>query len=158
MEARGLVLIPGLVQAHVHLVQTLFRNYADDLELLDWLQQKIWPFEAAHTAETVRLSATLGIVELLGSGTTCLLDMGTIRHTEEVFRAASELGIRANIGKCLMDHPERNPAYLQEPQEPALREALELVDRWHGRHDDRLRACLAPRSARSDGSHGSGTS
>src|SRR6476620_8393129 len=58
-DAAGLVLLPGFVQAHVHLCQTLFRNQADDLELLDWLSKKIWVMEAAHTEETLFASALL---------------------------------------------------------------------------------------------------
>src|SRR4051812_27460752 len=76
IDITGLTLLPGFVQAHVHLCQTLFRNQADDLELLDWLSKKIWVKEAAHTAETAYTSAKLGIYELLASGTTCVLDMG----------------------------------------------------------------------------------
>ncbi len=56
----GRLLCPGFVQTHVHLAQTLFRGMADDLELLDWLRRKIWPLEAAHTPESLYLSAMLG--------------------------------------------------------------------------------------------------
>src|SRR5581483_10790998 len=61
INADGLVILPGFVQAHVHLCQTLFRNQADDLELLDWLSKRIWVMEAAHTEETLHTSALLGI-------------------------------------------------------------------------------------------------
>src|SRR5271155_2449204 len=76
LDATGLVIAPGFVQTHLHLCQTLFRNLADDLELLDWLAKRIWPLEAAHTHDTLKTSALLGIHELLASGTTCILDMG----------------------------------------------------------------------------------
>ncbi|MBI3557466.1 MAG: amidohydrolase family protein, partial [Deltaproteobacteria bacterium] len=80
IDATGLTILPGFVQAHIHLCQTLFRNQADDLELLDWLAKRIWVMEAAHDEETLNASALLGIHELLSSGTTCILDMGTVRH------------------------------------------------------------------------------
>jgi 5-methylthioadenosine/S-adenosylhomocysteine deaminase len=128
IDAAGLTLIPGFVQAHVHLCQTLFRNQADDLELLDWLSKRIWLMEAAHTKETLHTSALLGIYELLSSGTTCILDMGTVRHTSAIFEAARETGIRASIGKCLMDHPTQTPESLREPTAEALREARALYD------------------------------
>ena len=99
VDCAGMVSIPGLVQAHIHLTQTLFRNHADDLELLDWLRQRIWPFEASHTAESSFESARLGITELLDGGTTSILDMGTVHHHDEVFRAALESGIRYVGGK-----------------------------------------------------------
>ena len=145
-DATGLNLFPGFVQCHVHLCQTLFRNQADDLELLDWLSQRIWPREGAHTAETLRTSAELGIYELLSSGTTCLLDMGTVRHTEEIFKIALKMGIRANIGKCLMDDPKQTPPYLRDiSTEAALREADALIEKWNGVANDRIRASYAPR-------------
>lgn len=59
LDASGLLVMPGLIQPHIHLCQTLFRNLADELELLDWLSERIWPFEAAHTAESLYLSAQL---------------------------------------------------------------------------------------------------
>jgi cytosine/adenosine deaminase-related metal-dependent hydrolase len=145
IDAEGLHILPGFVQAHVHLCQTLFRNQADDLELLDWLSKRIWLMEAAHTAETLRTSALLGIHELLSSGTTCVLDMGTVRHTEEIFRAVEETGIRASVGKCLMDHPSTTPANLREPTRDALAEAQALYKEWHGRADGRIRVSYAPR-------------
>ncbi|NDD92603.1 N-ethylammeline chlorohydrolase, partial [bacterium] len=84
IEGAGRAVIPGFVQAHIHLCQTLFRNLADDLELLDWLSERIWVYEAAHTPSTLRTSALLGIHELLSGGTTCVLDMGTVRHTGSI--------------------------------------------------------------------------
>lgn len=145
IDGTGMALIPGLVQTHVHLCQTLFRNLADDLELLDWLAKRIWVFEAAHTAKTLRTSALLGIHELLASGTTTLLDMGTVRHTESIFEAVRESGIRASVGKCLMDHPETTPPGLRESTRDALAEARSLHAKWNGREDDRIRVSYAPR-------------
>ena len=134
----GLLVIPGFVQTHVHLCQTLFRNFADDLELLDWLSQRIWPFEGAHNEKSLYASARLGIAELLKGGTTTILDMGTVRHTNSIFEAAKEMGIRAFIGKCLMDR-ESCPPVLRESTRQALHENLELLARWHGKAEDRLR-------------------
>src|SRR6185369_14380011 len=95
IDARGCVLLPGFVQTHVHLCQTLFRGAADDLALIDWLKKRLWPMEAAHTAESVYASARLGIAELIRGGTTCALTMETVRHTEAVFTAVEEAGLRA---------------------------------------------------------------
>src|SRR5689334_19448142 len=63
VDCAGKLVLPGLIQSHVHLCQVLFRNQADGLELLDWLEQRIWPFEAAHDARSLRFSARLGIAE-----------------------------------------------------------------------------------------------
>lgn len=146
IDGSGLVAIPGLVQSHIHLCQTLFRSLADDVALLDWLQRYIWPLEAAHTPASLYDSAALGVAELLKGGTTAILDMATIRHTEAVFEACRDLGIRATIGKVLMDHP-RTPEILRESAHPALDESVRLLERWHGREDGRLRYAFAPRFA-----------
>jgi 5-methylthioadenosine/S-adenosylhomocysteine deaminase len=145
VDGSGSALTPGLIQTHVHLCQTLFRNLADDLELLDWLSKRIWVFEAAHTARTLRASAELGIHELLASGTTCILDMGTVRHTGAIFEAVRDSGIRASVGKCLMDHPETTPKGLRESTRDALAEARALFSEWNGQEDDRIRVSYAPR-------------
>ncbi|MFZ4384961.1 MAG: amidohydrolase family protein, partial [Chloroflexota bacterium] len=81
-DASGLIIVPGLVQAHVHLCQTLFRGLSEARPLLRWLRERIWPLEGAHDPETLRASANLGIAELLLGGTTSVLDMGTVHHTD----------------------------------------------------------------------------
>jgi len=145
-DCGGCLIIPGLIQAHVHLCQTLFRGMADDLRLEEWLARRIWPLEAAHTEETVYWSAMLGAAELLLGGTTAVLDMETVRHTPSAFKALERIGIRAVAGKCLMDaHPEGAPLELAESTDAALAEAESLARRWHGAAGDRLRVCFAPR-------------
>jgi cytosine/adenosine deaminase-related metal-dependent hydrolase len=146
VDCTGLVIIPGLIQAHVHLCQTLFRGRADDLPLEQWLSRRIFPLEAAHTADTVYWSAMLGAAELLLGGTTAILDMETVRHTGAAFEALERIGLRATAGKCLMDGAAA-PHGLREPTDQALAEAAELCARWHGRAGGRLRWCYAPRYA-----------
>ena len=145
-DCAGCLIIPGLIQAHIHLCQTLFRGLADDLRLEEWLVRRIWPLEAAHTDESVYWSAMLGGAELLLGGTTAILDMETVRHTDAAFRALERIGIRATAGKCLMDaQPAGAPLELVEPTDDALAEAERLAQRWHGAAGGRLRACFAPR-------------
>ena len=146
IDCGGLIVLPGLVQAHIHLCQTLFRGLADDLSLEDWLTQRIWPLEAAHTKESVYASAMLGAAELLLGGTTAILDMETVRHAGAAFEALEEIGIRATAGKCLMDAPS-SPAGLRESTDKALSESADLCARWHGAAGGRLRYCFAPRFA-----------
>jgi len=146
IDCAGLVVLPGLVQAHIHLCQTLFRGLADDLSLEDWLTQRIWPLEAAHTAESIHASAMLGAAELLLGGTTAILDMESVRHTGAAFEALEVMGIRATAGKCLMDAPS-TPAALRESTDQALTESADLCARWHGAAEGRLRYCYAPRFA-----------
>jgi cytosine/adenosine deaminase-related metal-dependent hydrolase len=129
----------------VHLCQTLFRNHADGLSLLGWLRERIWPLEAALDGRSLRLSARLGIAELLLGGTTSVLDMATVRHTDEVYAAALESGMRYVGGKALMDAGEGVPAALRDETGAALAEAEALGARWDGADGGRIRACLAPR-------------
>lgn len=147
IEAQGLTLIPGLIQTHIHLCQTLFRGLADDLLLLDWLKQRIWPLEGGHDAESLALSCDLGLGELLRGGTTTIVDMATVHHTDTVFERLERSGIRAIAGKCMMDVGPEVPKTLLETTEDSMRESLALLERWHGRDDGRLRYAFTPRFA-----------
>lgn len=145
IEAGGKVLLPGFVQTHIHLCQTLFRGRADDLELIDWLKQKIWPLEAAHDEESVYYSALLGLGELIRSGTTTILDMETVHHTSMAFQAIEESGIRAFSGKVMMDHGDEVPLALQEDTDRSLRESVDLLQVWDGAAGGRIRYAFCPR-------------
>lgn len=147
IDATDCAVIPGFVQTHLHLCQTLFRGAADDLALIDWLKKRVWPMEAAHSASSVAASARLGIAELIKGGTTCALTMETVNHTAEVFRVVEESGFRATVGKCMMDKGEEVPAALQEETARSIEESLALLNEWHGRADGRIRYCFAPRFA-----------
>jgi 5-methylthioadenosine/S-adenosylhomocysteine deaminase len=147
VPAHGGFILPGLIQTHVHLCQTLFRGYADDLPLMDWLRTRIWPMEAALTPAALRAAARLASTELLCSGTTTALTMETVHDTDAVFEAVAESGLRATIGKCMMDRADNAPARLKEPTRQSIDEALDLKKRWNGAAGGRLRAAFAPRFA-----------
>ncbi len=151
IDASGYVVIPGLIQTHVHLCQALFRGMSDDMELLDWLRLRTWPLEAAHDEESVYYSALLGIAELLRGGTTCVVDMETVNHTESAFRAIVQSGIRAVSGKVMMDWGDDLPEALRETGEASLAASVELADKWDGSANGRLRYAFTPRFAVSCG-------
>jgi cytosine/adenosine deaminase-related metal-dependent hydrolase len=146
INARGGFVLPGLIQTHVHLCQTLFRGSADDLPLMDWLRRRVWPLEAAHDERTLRASAQLAAAELLSSGTTAVLTMETVHGTDAVFDAIADTGLRATIGKCMMDRPDA-PAMLREDTARSIDESLALHKRWHHASHGRVRAAFAPRFA-----------
>jgi 5-methylthioadenosine/S-adenosylhomocysteine deaminase len=147
IEARGGYVLPGFIQTHLHLCQTLFRGYADDLPLLEWLRRRVWPMEAAHTPETLAASARLAAVELLLSGTTTALTMETVHDTASVFEALEDTGLRAVVGKCMMDAQDPAvPARLRELTRQSIAESEALVRKWNG-SGVRLRAAFAPRFA-----------
>jgi 5-methylthioadenosine/S-adenosylhomocysteine deaminase len=147
IDAGGAYLLPGFIQTHVHLCQTLFRGYADDMPLLEWLRRRVWPMEAAHTPGTLRASARLAAAELLLSGTTTALTMETVHDTDVVFEALDEMGMRAVVGKCMMDSDQQVPARLQERTRASIDESVALRKRWDGKGNGRLHAAFAPRFA-----------
>lgn len=147
IDSTGQVIIPGLIQTHIHLCQSLFRGQADDLELLDWLKLRIWPLEGAHDAESVYYSALLGIGELFRGGTTAIIDMETVHHTDSAFEAIAKSGIRALSGKCMMDWGENLPEGLKEETDASIQESVDLIEKWHGQCEGRLQYAFAPRFA-----------
>ena len=147
IDAAGCAVLPGFVQTHIHLCQTLFRGTADDLSLLDWLKKRVWPMEAAQTAVSIKASAELGIAELIKGGTTCALTMETVNHTDEVLKAVAESGFRATAGKCMMDKGDDVPGALHEDTAASIAESLRLLEAWHGKAGGRIRYCFAPRFA-----------
>jgi len=147
IDARGSYLLPGFIQTHIHLCQTLFRGYADDLALLDWLKTRVWPMEAAHTPRSLAAAAQQAAAELLRSGTTTVLTMETVHDTDAVFAALEPMGLRAVVGKCMMDADSAVPARLMEQTQASIDESVAIARRWHGRANGRLRAAFAPRFA-----------
>ncbi|WP_100486130.1 5'-deoxyadenosine deaminase [Sporolactobacillus pectinivorans] len=145
IDASGRTVIPGFIQTHIHLCQTLFRGKADDLELMDWLRTRIWPLEAAHDEDSIYVSAMLGIGELIAGGSTTIVDMETVHHTNEAFEAIAESGIRALSGKVMMDKGKDVPAGLQEKTEDSVQESVNLLEKWNGHDDGRIRYAFAPR-------------
>ena len=145
LEGRGCAVIPGLVQAHVHLCQALFRGMADDMPLLVWLKERIWPLEAAHDEKTITASAELGLCEMMLAGTTTILDMGTVREQDAVMHACERAGIRALSGKAMMDAGEGVPARLLETTRESLLESERLCARWNGAAHGRIGYAFAPR-------------
>jgi 5-methylthioadenosine/S-adenosylhomocysteine deaminase len=147
IDARGGYILPGFIQTHIHLCQTLFRGYADDLPLMDWLRRRVWPMEAAHTPASLRAATRLATTELLSSGTTAVLTMETVHDTDVVFETVAESGLRATIGKCMMDSAADVPARLQEETRASIDESVSLRRRWDGAANGRLHAAFAPRFA-----------
>jgi 5-methylthioadenosine/S-adenosylhomocysteine deaminase len=147
VDAGGAIVLPGFVQTHVHLCQTIFRGLADGLPLLEWLRTRVWPLEAAHDDGTLRAAARLAAAELLVGGTTTVLTMETVHGTDAVFDALGPTGLRAVVGKCLMDRREHGATRLHQETQAGLDEAVGLHRRWHGAANGRLQAALAPRFA-----------
>ncbi len=131
------VLIPGLVNLHTHAAMTLMRGMADDLTLMDWLKQHIWPAEMRHVCEDfVRDGAQLACAEMLLGGVTCFSDM--YFYPQATAAAAITAGMRAAIGLIVIEFPS---PYASDAQD-YLSKGLALRDTLRG--EPLLSFCLAP--------------
>ncbi len=144
IDAANMIVLPGFVQSHVHLCQSLLRGQADDQPLMEWLDT-ITSLEFRHTPETLYASARIGLAEMIKAGTTSIIDMGTLHHQDSVFEAILESGMRAQAGKAMMDLTENLPPLLQETTEDSIKESVDLMHLWHGKADGRIRYGFAPR-------------
>ncbi len=119
------IVIPGFINTHSHAVQTFFRGAADDRELLDWLNEVILPGEATIHSDEAYASSLIGYAEMLFSGITTTNDMATVHHADKTIKAAWDSGIRAHVGKMLMD--QNAPEELIQDTNQALKEANRLA-------------------------------
>ena len=101
IDAKGMAVIPGLVNGHTHAAMTLFRGFADDMKLMPWLEQKIWPNEAKMTREDVYWGAKLACLEMIKSGTTTFFDM--YQRPYVTADAVEEMGLRGYIAAVCFD-------------------------------------------------------
>ena len=130
IDCRNKVVMPGLINTHCHAAMTLQRNNADDIALMTWLNDHIWPFEAKQRVDEIVLGMTLGIVEMLLGGITSFVDM--YFHEAHCVEVVERLGIRALLGS----------SYFDQTIEAAKRDALQAKERAAG--CDRIRIALAP--------------
>lgn len=134
LDAANMIAMPGFINTHTHAAMTLFRGYADDLPLMEWLEQKIWPLEAKLTGEYVYWGTMLALVEMIKSGTTCFADM--YFFMEDVARAVEKSGMKAVLSRGMIGFGPGS--------ELAITESRELVSRWNGAADGRIKIILGP--------------
>jgi len=111
LDIQGGLIIPGLINSHTHAAMTLFRGLADDLPLMEWLHNYIFPVEGKMDADFVRVGTLLACAEMIMSGTTTFCDMYLFE--EEVARAAKEAGMRSVVGEVIYDFPSPNYGSLE---------------------------------------------
>ncbi len=132
IEGKGMLAIPGLVNCHTHLAMSLLRGYADDMELMPWLEEKIWPLEARLTEEDIYWGVKLGCLELIRFGITCYNDMYYFPDTTAA--ATKEMGLRAFISGVVFD------------MKPELLSQVEpFIHRW--KDDVLIRPAVGPHAA-----------
>jgi cytosine/adenosine deaminase-related metal-dependent hydrolase len=145
IDAKGKYIIPGFIQSHTHICQSSFRGMAEDLELLDWLEKKIWPMEVSLNGESLYRSASIGLNELIDSGATTIVDMAVTTNSDPVYEAAKDSGIRAFIGNALMDEGNNIPDGLILSTSNNIKESLRLIEKYHDVENGRLSYILSPR-------------
>jgi 5-methylthioadenosine/S-adenosylhomocysteine deaminase len=129
IDGHGMLAIPGLVNSHTHLAMTLFRGYADDMALMPWLQEKIWPLEARLTPEDIRWGVKLGCIEMIRFGITCYNDM--YYFMDETAAATKEMGLRAILSGVFFD---TRPEFIAD--------AEAFLKKWSG--DDLIHPAVGP--------------
>lgn len=134
IDGKGMLALPGLINTHTHVAMTLFRSYADDLALMDWLQNMIWPAEAHLDDDIVYWGSILAFAEMIRGGTTAFCDM--YMFMESCAKAAEKAGIRGNIARGL--------AGVTPNGEKALEENIRLYQDWNNACDGRIRVMLGP--------------
>ena len=131
IDAKGGIIAPGFVNTHTHIPMNLFRSAADDMDLMDWLKNAIWPAEENLNGDDVYWGSMLGMAELIAGGVTCMNDMYNFPF--DIAKAANDSGIRAIIGPTIID--------MGKSVEERLEEAKELFE--HVKGYDRVEASLS---------------
>jgi cytosine/adenosine deaminase-related metal-dependent hydrolase len=154
IDAKGMAVLPGLVDAHVHLAQALIRGCADDTSLIDWLQKFVWPLQGNFEADDGKASAELCMLEMIKSGTTTFLE--SLLHSRYGFDAIAESvqksGMRGILSKTVMGIPgygtEKSIMHpgMIEDAETCLREVESHFKRWNGGANGRIRVWYGARS------------
>jgi len=139
LDAEGCLVVPGLVNAHCHVAMTLLRGYADDKPLDPWLQEDVWPVEAALEPDDVRAGARLGLVEMIRNGVTAVGDM--YFHVPEVAAAVEEAGLRARLGHGVVTVGKDDADARAD-----FEEGLAVAREFDGAADGRVRTALMPHS------------
>jgi cytosine/adenosine deaminase-related metal-dependent hydrolase len=153
IDASNHIIMPGLIDCHVHLAQALIRGCADDLSLIDWLSKRVWVFQGNYTEVEGKLSAELCILEMLKSGTTTFAE--TLLASRYGFDGIAETvlksGIRGVLAKSVMDistyATKKNIMYpgMIEDGAACLEEALAMHKKWNGAGDGKVFVWLGPR-------------
>ncbi len=145
VDASGMLLIPGLVNTHCHTSQQLARGLGDDVDLLTWLRDRIWPYEAALSPLDVEISTFACALEQIRSGVTTLAEPAG-QHVDAMASALEASGMRALLGRSSMDEGDGLPQGLRESTGTCLEAQDELVERWHGSAGGRLRVSYTLRT------------
>jgi Cytosine deaminase and related metal-dependent hydrolases len=154
IDVGGKLLLPGLIDTHVHVAQALIRGCADDMALIQWLCERVWVLQGNFTHDDGYVSTRLCVAEMLKSGTTTFLE-SMLAHRygfDGVARAVAESGIRACLAGIVMDvgtYATKDNAMhpgMIESRETSLLGVLDMHSKWHGAANDRIHVWFGPRT------------
>ncbi|MEX0298682.1 MAG: amidohydrolase family protein, partial [Kordiimonas sp.] len=138
VDGTGKALMPGLVNGHTHSAMVMFRGMADDLDLMTWLQNYIFPMEGRYVnEELIEAGTSLACYEMIQSGTTSFVDM--YFYPDVIAKVVDKCGLRATISAPMIDFP--SPGF--KGWDDSYAGGVEFVKRWKGKHD-RITPALAP--------------
>lgn len=137
-DAQGKIILPGLVNTHVHLSQQLGRGVADDVVLLTWLRERVWPYESSFNYEDSLISSTACCVELIKTGVTTFLEAGG-QYVDAMAEAVEKCGLRACLSKSTMDEGEGLPKAWQKTTQEELDFQEELFKKYNDTADGRIK-------------------
>jgi len=154
IDAKGMVILPGLIDVHVHLAQAMLRGCADDTSLIDWLQKFVWPLQGNYDEHDGKASAELCMLEMIKSGTTTFLETHVHRRYgfDGIAKSVESSGMRGILAKTVMSLPSygsqqniMHPGMIEDG-ETCLREVEEYFKRWNGKADGRIKVWYGARS------------
>ncbi|MEM4188652.1 MAG: amidohydrolase family protein, partial [Candidatus Hadarchaeum sp.] len=154
IDCRRKLVLPGLIDCHVHLAQALIRGCADDLALIPWLRERVLPLQGAYTSKEGELSAKLCCLEMIKSGTTTFVE--SLLHWRygfnEIAKVVEKIGIRAVLSKSLMNTPgyadqrDAIPQGMIEDGKTTIRQTIEMIKRWHGKANNGIHVWFGART------------
>lgn len=154
IDCSGKMVLPGLIDCHVHLAQALIRGCADDMALIPWLRERVLPLQGAYTPIEGELSARLCCLEMIKSGTTTFVE--SLLHWRygfnQIARTVEKIGIRAVLSKSLMNIPgyadqkDAIPGGMIEDGETTIKQTIEMIKRWHGKANNRIHVWFGART------------
>ncbi|GLT38842.1 hypothetical protein SLA2020_130630 [Shorea laevis] len=153
VDLHGQILLPGFINTHVHTSQQLGRGIADDVDLMTWLHNRIWPYESNMTEEDSYISTLLCGIELIHSGVTCFAEAGG-QHVAGMARAVELLGLRACLAQSIMDSGEGLPAsWAIQTTDDCIQSQKGLYEKHHNTADGRIRVWLGIRQIMNSTDH-----
>ncbi|MEG0006102.1 MAG: amidohydrolase [Clostridium sp.] len=145
IDCTGKIIMPGLINTHVHMSQQLGRGLADDVDLLTWLRERTWPYESSMSEEEQYIAGTACCIEMIKSGVTAFAESGGF-HVDALGKAVEDTGIRCALARSTMDDGVGLPSNWVESTDYTLNKQIEAFEKWNDKGDGRIKYWFAVRT------------